>query len=293
MTSTPPPTSGLHPSTETSSLVRHDAPPQLVTKHAIMAGLTGLLPIPFVDDWLLRAVQRRMLRALLEHEGVPLPRSWSSPVDENDSGLSHLLASSLKSTSRKIAYQLLLFPLRKVARKVLYVFAIRDCIHRSTHIFAEGYLYIHALREGYLPRTRAPKADELASVALSIERALEQTKLQPTRSILRRFFSRSWSLLIRTTLSYWRDLPPRGEGVKPSSSEKLSLLAHHLHEESVANSGFQEWLHQLQILLWGDRSDLSELRDNFTEAYHTLAPLPNDPSPSSSPQLSSSVLTSG
>src|SRR4051794_14196506 len=47
-------------------------PPELgrVAFHAVASGLTPLIPIPFLDDYALRQVRERMVRAVLEEHGL-------------------------------------------------------------------------------------------------------------------------------------------------------------------------------------------------------------------------------
>ena len=61
--------------TESTSSSSSAPPPQLgrVAAHAVVSGLTPLIPIPFLDDYALRQVRERMVRAVLQEHGLPTP----------------------------------------------------------------------------------------------------------------------------------------------------------------------------------------------------------------------------
>lgn len=101
---------------------------RLVAGHAALAGLCPLLPVPFLDELVIRRIARRMHRALFAAHGLEL-----SPVAARlltaQAGWFHGAASSVA-----------LLPLKRLLRKAAVVLAIKDCADVATVVYHDGWL---------------------------------------------------------------------------------------------------------------------------------------------------------
>ena len=113
----------------------------LVT-HAVLAGLTPLIPVPLVDDLLKSYFRKRLVRSLAASAGRAL----------SDEELNALAAESEGGCVRGCAVAVLVYPLKAVFRKVFYFLEWKRAADVTSRTYHFGYLVGHALR----PRGDAP-----------------------------------------------------------------------------------------------------------------------------------------
>ena len=111
-----------------------DAALRTIASHCAVAGLCPLIPIPFVDDLIVERIHRRMNASLCEQHGIKLLPLSSKLLAESESDL---LNGALKG--------LLMWPIKKLLRKMLIVLAIKNCVDVATEVFHEGWLLARAL----------------------------------------------------------------------------------------------------------------------------------------------------
>lgn len=117
----------------------HDTSPRslrIVAAYSALAGLCPLIPLPYVDDFLIRRVTRRMHGALYDAHGLSLTGSGERVLTEAPSAWMRGAATSLA-----------LFPVRKLLRKVVYLLAIRDCADVASSVFHDGWLVARLLEQ--------------------------------------------------------------------------------------------------------------------------------------------------
>ena len=107
---------------------------RIVATHSAIAGLCPLIPLPYVDDLLIRQVTRRMCGALFEAHGLHL-----TPAS------ARALTSAPTHWLRGAATSLALFPARKLLRKIVYLMAIKDCSEVASSVFHDGWLLARLL----------------------------------------------------------------------------------------------------------------------------------------------------
>lgn len=118
---------------------------RIVATHAAIAGLCPLIPIPFIDDLALRRVLQHMDRSLFAAHGLTLPRSGAK-----------ILNATPSRWWRGAVTSIVMFPVKKVLRKVVYVFAIKDCAEVASATFHDGWLLAHVVED------RPPRAEDPA-----------------------------------------------------------------------------------------------------------------------------------
>ena len=177
-----------------------------VASHCVVAGLCPLIPIPFVDDLIVDRIQRRMNAALCKaHEIELLPLS-AKLLSESESDL---LNGALKG--------MLMWPIKKLLRKILIVFALKNCVDVATEVFHEGWLMARALEEGYvnLDELRRNKPSALRALRGAIVMAREEIDPDLTRQVMRSAFDMSGEVLsdmvaaMRKAMTSSRPQPPR------------------------------------------------------------------------------------
>ena len=110
---------------------------RIVAAHSAIAGLCPLIPLPYVDDMLIRRINGRMCKTLFEAHDLTLTRSAE-----------RVLTNTPSQWLRGAVTSVALFPLRKAMRKIVYLLAIRDCADVASAVFHDGWLLAHLLEHG-------------------------------------------------------------------------------------------------------------------------------------------------
>lgn len=107
---------------------------RIVASHSAVAGLCPLIPLPYVDDVLIRRISRRMFQALFAAHGLTLTQAGEKALLAGQTGWLRGAATSMA-----------LFPIKKLMRKVVYLLAIKDCGDVASAVFHDGWLIAHLL----------------------------------------------------------------------------------------------------------------------------------------------------
>jgi|GEM_PF-1416206 len=140
-----------------------------IAVNAVAVGLCALMPVPFLDDVLRRVLMRGLYQAIADRQAVPLD------------------GVALRALTRAPPLRLLgcvgalvLYPLRKLSRKVLYLFAVKDALDWTAEAAVRGELVQIALRRGLLP-------ERAVEVRAAMDTAWDHSGGSPlTRTLLRR-----------------------------------------------------------------------------------------------------------
>jgi hypothetical protein len=191
-------------------------PPSLarVAFHAMAAGLTPLIPVPFLDDYALRQVREQSVRDQLKERGLKAPDKAVAVLagSYETRSLGGQLVSYLKAVA--------LFPVRKVFRKVFFVLWVKDCVDLTSVCLHHGYLLHHALERGDLDAAslqgEAPRKVQAAIVA-----ACAELDSRPINQALRRLFRSSRVLMAEATRVFLD--PKRGLRVPDPKAENAEV----------------------------------------------------------------------
>jgi hypothetical protein len=115
--------------------------------HSLLCGATALIPVPFLDDWALRIVKRRMLSEMLRSGGF-------SPETDR---IRWLAGTGMWIGTQGCLYQALFYTvvlpvkilgyfLRGILRTVFFVLIVKQAADRASACFHEGYLFAYAVR---------------------------------------------------------------------------------------------------------------------------------------------------
>jgi hypothetical protein len=118
----------------------------LVT-HAVLVGLTPLIPVPLLDDLVKSYFRRRMVRGLASSAGRSL--------DEKE--LDALASEAERGCLTGCLFAVLVYPLKAIFRKVFYFLEIKRAVDLTSRTYHFGYLVAYALQ----PRAGAAAALDL------------------------------------------------------------------------------------------------------------------------------------
>ncbi|EPX63871.1 hypothetical protein D187_005001 [Cystobacter fuscus DSM 2262] len=202
------------------------APVRRVAQHAVAAGLTPLVPVPFVDDYALRRVREDMVRSLLAERGLFAPR----PTLRVLAGLHPREGSRLQQLAGKAALLSLRLAWRKSYRRLISALWLKDCVDMASLCLHHGYLLHYALERGDLPAHALATPDAARRVQAAIHAACAELDARPINQALRRLWA--GSRLVRESLSealaHFQGAPLRphldDSGAETSLAERLAAV---------------------------------------------------------------------
>jgi hypothetical protein len=216
-------------------------PPQLkrVALHAVASGLTPLIPIPFLDDYALRQIRERMVRTVLQEQGLPTPAK--AVVVLAGSHVSSLVGGRLL----RLLKSTVLYPLKKIFRKAFFVLWVKDCVDMASYSLHHGYLLQHALARGDLDASSLEQ-DAPLRVHHAILAACKEVDSRPVNQLLGRIFASSRLLIAEATQALMS--PLRGQPRVPAQGEAAEV-------DSLAN--------RLAAALWEQRGYFKALEERY------------------------------
>ncbi|MCB1034919.1 MAG: hypothetical protein KDD47_13915 [Acidobacteria bacterium] len=157
-----------------------------LTFFSLLAGLCPLIPLPFVDDWVLSRVRLYMGREILG-----LRRLIASPEDLRTLvGLEKkgLWQGCFALTVILPLFKLAVYLIRKIVRKIVLILTLKECSDRFSEVLHEGYLLHAATLRGDLEGEAAgtvPTASARA-VRRGIVQACDEVDPRPVHQLIKR-----------------------------------------------------------------------------------------------------------
>lgn len=231
-----------------------------LTFFSVLAGLCPLLPVPFLDDWALERVQRRMIRELGESRELELTdaevrilagegerRLWP--------GLLKGTAMAARDGARRV--------LRKVFKTAFYLLLLRDGVHRSVETFVQGYLFLHAARlpQGLRPSGRSE--ERVRAVRAAVLETMREEDVKPIHSAMARSFRRSFDLLVKAASLLGGVFGRMRSGERADEGEAL-------RQEEELLGGFVD---RLAASLWGNEEYFEHLEKAFEARLQRKPPV--------------------
>lgn len=137
---------------------------------ATLAGLSVLIPLPFVDGWVEGIFRRRMPHAIAARRGYALTPALVALLNNSNSGFFDYFWGCLL-----LPFRLILELIVQLSRKLLYFLTIKRAIDALNYYWQRAFLLDYMLQQGYL--------DELENTHVALA-ALEQTLRATTVSPL-------------------------------------------------------------------------------------------------------------
>jgi hypothetical protein len=117
---------------------------KLLVTHAVLTGLTPLIPVPILDDLVKSYFQRRLARELTRAYAInPTDQEIKTLADDPGSGC---LAGCLGGA--------LLLPFKLIFRKLFFFLEWKRAADTVSRTFHQGYLLDFAMQQGWYPHQR-------------------------------------------------------------------------------------------------------------------------------------------
>ncbi|MEM9409197.1 MAG: hypothetical protein AAGA81_24415 [Acidobacteriota bacterium] len=176
---------------------------RLLTLHALSCGLAAIVPVPFVDDLLLKRLRRGWIRDVCSSRGLELDAVGVDHV----AGIRRL-AGWRRVTQIAINVTLKLFfkLVRRIFRSIFFFLAIKDAADAASEAFHRGYLEETTLT-GLAQRrdsgsTLNAHEPRLIAIGWAIDRACDETDTRAVQRTLKSTLKSSKALL-RATSHRW------------------------------------------------------------------------------------------
>lgn len=151
-----------------------------IVTHAVLVGLTPLIPVPILDDVVKGYFRRRMVRGLSAAQGRVL----------SDVEMAALTSEGGGGCLRGCAGTLVVYPLKKVFRKVFYFLEWKRAVDLTSQTYHYGYLVNYALQ----PRAGGATLMDLrpaAEVGRAIDAVCREAPIKPVESAVSGTFRKS------------------------------------------------------------------------------------------------------
>jgi hypothetical protein len=153
-----------------------------ILTYSVLVGLSPLVPVPFVDDWLMNYFRRRLVRSLASTHGQKFnDESVSLLADDNEK----------KGCLVGCLSMVILYPLKKIFRKVFYFLEWKRAVDLTSHTYHFGYLLNFALRDGFLKSD----TNNLSAVRAILDDVCNDTPIKPVESVVAGTFRQTKSLI--------------------------------------------------------------------------------------------------
>lgn len=160
--------------------------------HAVLVGLTPLIPIPFLDDAVKAAIERRLVRRIAAARGRRLDADEARALTEEPSG--NLLVS--------IGKGIVLFPFKLIFRKLFVVLEVKRASDEASKTYHRGYLFDVVLHNDVL----APNGPHTpAQVREALEKVVDASAVSPLGRSLAGVFEGSRAMLVQLARSLRRE----------------------------------------------------------------------------------------
>jgi hypothetical protein len=156
----------------------------LVT-HAILTGLTPLIPLPVVDDLAKNYFRRRLVRRLAASNNIKL----------SNEELSALTSERGRGCVRGCLVMLLVYPLKAVFRKVFYFLEWKRAVDLTSRTYHFGYLTGYAMQ----PRAGGASLIDLcgaAKVSEAVQAVCREAPIKPVEAAVAGTFRKSRRVLL-------------------------------------------------------------------------------------------------
>jgi len=111
---------------------------------ATCAGLSVLIPLPLVDIVFETIFRRRIPRSISKARGREVPPDTKAQLSRPVNGLFS------QSGCLSVPFKVLRYVLRRLWRKIIYIFAVKDATTALTEYWHRAFLIDHMIRAGHL-----------------------------------------------------------------------------------------------------------------------------------------------
>ena len=223
--------------------------------YGVLAGLCPLIPIPFLDDVIIKRLRKRMIRGQLTRAGLE-PAGAQINLFTHEASQIRLLGCLFGAVWVVV---------KKVLRKLIYVFAIKDCVDNASRVVHHGWLVQYALNRGALDAQTLQHGNEsIKRVRDAVLHASDNLDTRPFNQALKRLFRGSSALIKGAAVAVGRIL--RGADRRQVASLDQALDG--LGEREVGE--VERVLDEMVLELVGQKGYLRQLEQAFDETLESL-----------------------
>jgi hypothetical protein len=153
----------------------------IILTYAVLIGLTPLIPIPLVDDWLKNVFRKQLVRKLAWCQSLTL-----SPAEVD------ALAQEPDAWVKGCLYGVLIYPILIISRKVFFILEWRRAVDVLSHNYYYGYLLNYAFKMKFYPPGDVGRA---AWLNAGVERAHRGANTTTFKKMVRQGFNNSRDLV--------------------------------------------------------------------------------------------------
>lgn len=205
---------------------------------SLLGGACPLLPLPVIDDMALAGVRRRMVTRLVSRWGVEL-----APHQ-----LAHLAGGRRPWTASRVAAKMVLYPIKRLFKKVLYFLAVKEGVDTFSELFHQGYLLHAALTRGALGGGGKVSDERVTAVAAAVHGTLAAADTRPLRRVVVGVLRNSKRLL-RGMLAWLTSRLTRGGRGALDQVEEAGAAS---GPTAAGSPEAEQLLDRLLVVLWGE-----------------------------------------
>jgi hypothetical protein len=147
-----------------------DAKQRIIATHVALIGLAAFIPVPFLDDYVKKRIERRLVRRLAAAHGILL----------SDGDVATL--ADEKSTWGGRFVGLALLPAKAIFKKTFVVLGVKGIVDSVSIAWHRAFLFDYALTTDRLGVSGAPSA---AKLRLAVDQVCREVPVKPVEPILR------------------------------------------------------------------------------------------------------------
>lgn len=216
---------------------------RLLTLHALSCGLAAIVPVPFVDDLLLRRLRRDWIRDVCKARGLVLDAVGVDHV----AGIRRLegwrrMAQVVVNLTLKLFFKLV----RRIFRSIFFFLAIKDAADAASEAFHRGYLEETTLtrlsQEHGQQLVVSPQEPKLIAIGWAIDRACDETDTRAVQRTLKSALERSKGLLKATSHRWsWTQRKASAEEIERETETSSETIVDDVAEE-LSRTGYLDTL---------------------------------------------------
>ena len=247
---------------------------QAVILYSLFAGVCPLIPVPWVDDFVLARVRRAGFRRLFRQGGAE-PTSFQ--LDE--------LTTDRSSWLRGCFAGLVLYPIKRIFRKIVFVFTLKDCVDAASRTFHELWLVRHLTVDWQAgPAEAAGGVAAAKRLRQALDRTLAETDPRPVEQSFKQAFRQGRRLILGVAAALGRSIRrARGRKAREEAVDNLVAAAESRAEAAGAageagaagDPGVQALVEQVEAQLLVQRGYFEALERRFLRNLRELSASPD------------------
>jgi hypothetical protein len=232
-----------------------------VMLYGVLAGLCPLIPIPFIDDVIIGKLRKRMISGQLEAAGLDPGRMQVNLITYIEPEI------KLLGCLFGVAWMVI----KKIFRKIVFLFALKDCVDHASRMVHHGWLVQYAITTGTLSQHTFDQGnDAIKLVRDSVLHASDHLDTRPFNQALKRIFRGSGALMRSSAGALGRMLTAGGARRREPDTVEAALDAIEVRQIGEV----ERILDEVVRAMGGQRSYMLHLEQAFDATHEKLRAQP-------------------